>query len=156
MDNRPIGVFDSGLGGLTCVKELMHVLPGENIIYLGDTGRVPYGTRSNETIIQYALEGVAFLEKFDVKRIIIACGTVSTVAMEQVRQHARVATMGSAGSHFRKAVALTKNKKVGSNRNLCNNAQPGLPQPAFAARSRNIRLRQRLPALCTACRKRLY
>ena len=94
MDNRPIGVFDSGLGGLTCVKELMHVLPGENIIYLGDTGRVPYGTRSNETIIQYALEGVAFLEKFDVKRIIIACGTVSTVAMEQVRQHARVATMG--------------------------------------------------------------
>ena len=113
MDNRPIGVFDSGLGGLTCVKELMHVLPGENIIYLGDTGRVPYGTRSNETIIQYALEGVAFLEKFDVKRIIIACGTDSTVAMEQLRQHARFATMGVLEVTSAKAVALTKNKKVG-------------------------------------------
>lgn len=113
MDNRPIGVFDSGLGGLTCVKELMHVLPGEDIIYLGDTGRVPYGTRSNETIIRYALEGVSFLERFDVKRIIIACGTVSTVAMEQVRKHAKVSTMGVLDVASKKAAAVTKNKRVG-------------------------------------------
>ena len=113
MDNRPIGVFDSGLGGLTCVKELMHVLPGENIIYLGDTGRVPYGTRSKETIIQYALEGVAFLEKFDVKHIIIACGTVSTVAMDQVKLHAKVPTMGVLEVASAKAAAVTRNKKIG-------------------------------------------
>ena len=61
MDNRPIGVFDSGLGGLTTVKKLMEVLPGEDIIYLGDTGRVPYGGRSRETIIKYAREDINFL-----------------------------------------------------------------------------------------------
>lgn len=70
MDNRPIGVFDSGVGGLTVVKELMKVLPNEDIIYFGDTGRVPYGTRSRETVLKYAAEDIAFLEKNNVKMII--------------------------------------------------------------------------------------
>lgn len=77
MDNRPIGVFDSGLGGLTVVKELQQVLPEEDIVYFGDTGRVPYGTRSRETIIRYALQDIAFLRSQNVKMIIAACGTVS-------------------------------------------------------------------------------
>ena len=80
MKNRPIGVFDSGLGGLTVVRELIRALPGEDIVYLGDTGRVPYGTRSHETIERYAREDENFLLAKGVKYIIAACGTVSAVA----------------------------------------------------------------------------
>ena len=78
MDNRAIGVFDSGLGGLTAVKELHKILPNENIVYLGDTGRVPYGSRSRETIIKYAQQDIDFLIKKDIKMILAACGTVSS------------------------------------------------------------------------------
>ena len=78
MDNRPIGVFDSGLGGLTGVKELRKRLPHENIVYFGDTGRVPYGSRSPETILQYARQDIAFLLSQNVKCIMAACGTVSS------------------------------------------------------------------------------
>ena len=78
MDNRPIGVFDSGLGGLTGVRELRKRLPHEDIIYFGDTGRVPYGSRSPETILQYARQDVAFLLSKNVKCIMAACGTVSS------------------------------------------------------------------------------
>ncbi len=81
-DNRAIGVFDSGLGGLTVVSQLLRCLPEESIVYFGDTGRVPYGTRSRETIRKYALEDEAFLLKNDVKMIISACGTVSSVAAD--------------------------------------------------------------------------
>lgn len=79
MENYSIGVFDSGIGGLTCVKELNKILPNENIIYFGDTARVPYGTRSKETILEYAKQDVSFLLKYKVKMIIIACGTVSSI-----------------------------------------------------------------------------
>lgn len=82
MTDAPIGVFDSGLGGLTAVKELLSVLPDENIVYFGDTGRVPYGNRSRETIIKYARQDAAFLMSKNVKFIIAACGTVSSVASE--------------------------------------------------------------------------
>ncbi len=78
--NQPIGIFDSGLGGLTAARELMNVLPYENIVYFGDTGRVPYGNRSVDTIIKYAEQDVNFLLKNQVKAIIAACGTVSSVA----------------------------------------------------------------------------
>jgi len=80
MKNKAIGVFDSGLGGLTAVKELIKCLPNENIVYFGDTGRVPYGTRSKETIIKYAMQDARFLLEHNVKMIIAACGTVSSVA----------------------------------------------------------------------------
>lgn len=79
-DNRPIGVFDSGLGGLTAVRELMHILGNENIVYFGDTGRVPYGNKSAETIIEYARQDENFLLSHGVKLVIAACGTVSSVA----------------------------------------------------------------------------
>ncbi len=79
-DKRPIGAFDSGLGGLSVVRELQKVLPNEDIVYFGDTGRVPYGTKSPETIRRYAAEDEAFLLSKDVKLIIAACGTVSSVA----------------------------------------------------------------------------
>lgn len=82
MSERPIGVFDSGLGGLTAVKEFLEYLPNENIIYFGDTGRVPYGNRSNETIKKYALQDAKFLLSHNVKMIVAACGTVSSVASD--------------------------------------------------------------------------
>lgn len=79
-ENSAIGVFDSGLGGLTAVKELIRFLPHENIVYFGDTGRVPYGNRSKETIKKYAMQDVRFLKSKDIKVLIAACGTVSSVA----------------------------------------------------------------------------
>ena len=82
LDTRPIGVFDSGLGGLTALRELSRLLPAEDIIYFGDTGRVPYGGRSRETLIRYARQDVAFLRTFDLKGIVVACGTVSTTALD--------------------------------------------------------------------------
>ncbi len=79
MNNAAIGVFDSGVGGLTCVKELARLMPNENIVYLGDTARVPYGTRSKEIIAQYGKQDIKFLEQHNVKMAIVACGTVSSV-----------------------------------------------------------------------------
>lgn len=85
MDNRPIGVFDSGLGGLTVVKEIKKVLPNEKIVYLGDTARVPYGTRSKETIIEFAIEDTNYLISKNVKCIVIACNSVSSVATKSLK-----------------------------------------------------------------------
>lgn len=112
MSNKPIGVFDSGLGGLTAVKELLDVLPNENIIYFGDTGRVPYGTRSNKTIQKYAMQDAAFLLSKDVKMIIAACGTVSSVASdlsEKITVPYTGVLMPTAGA----AVNATRNGKIG-------------------------------------------
>ena len=81
--NAPIGVFDSGLGGLTAVRELRRLLPHEDIVYFGDTGRVPYGTRGVNTIIQYAKQDIAFLLSRNVKYVMAACGTVKPVAFTQ-------------------------------------------------------------------------
>ena len=78
MDQRPIGVFDSGSGGLTAVREIQSILPSENIIYFGDTSRVPYGGRSAEILLKYARQDVRFLRTFDIKAILVACGTEST------------------------------------------------------------------------------
>ncbi len=113
MDNRPIGVFDSGLGGLTAVKELMHQLPQESIIYFGDTGRVPYGTRSNETITKYVFQDIRFLLNFDLKLIIIACGTVSSVALEKVQKFFDIPIIGVVEPAVEAAVKKSKRKKVG-------------------------------------------
>lgn len=104
MDNRPIGVFDSGLGGLTAVRALERVLPNENLIYFGDTGRVPYGTKGNDTIIKYAEQIVRFLRGFDVKAILIACGTVSSVAFQEVSLLAGVPVYGVVEPAARAAV----------------------------------------------------
>lgn len=113
MDERPIGVFDSGLGGLTCVKKLMEVLPGEDIIYLGDTGRVPYGGRSRETIKKYAREDIAFLRRFDIKAVVAACGTVSTNGLEEISGDYDIPVMGVADAAAEAAVRRTRNGKIG-------------------------------------------
>ena len=112
MDNRPIGVFDSGLGGLTAVKELVRVLPCEKILYFGDTGRVPYGTRSRETLIRYTREDIAFLSSMGVKRILIACGTASTV-LDAIDPDPRIPVSGVLYAASRKAVNATKNGRIG-------------------------------------------
>ena len=112
MDNRPIGVFDSGLGGLTAVKELMRVLPGERILYFGDTGRVPYGTRSRETLVRYTREDIAFLSSLGVKRILIACGTASTV-LDAIDPVPGIPVSGVLYAASRRAAEATKNGRIG-------------------------------------------
>lgn len=112
MDNRPIGVFDSGLGGLTAVKELLRIMPHENIIYFGDTGRVPYGSRSRETIRKYAAQDAAFLKSNKVKMIVAACGTVSSVAGD-LGDGLGVPYTGVLQPTARAAAAATENGRVG-------------------------------------------
>ena len=90
MDNRAIGVFDSGLGGLTTVRELRKLLPDERIVYFGDTGRVPYGNRSRETIRKYAMQDIRFLKRHEVKLVIAACGTVSSALTPELSAEAGV------------------------------------------------------------------
>lgn len=111
-DARPIGVFDSGLGGLTVLRELEKELPSENLIYFGDTGRVPYGTKSDETIKSYALQDERFLLSFDVKYIVAACGTVSAVAADTANS-LPVPFMGVVENAVIDAVNTTKNKIIG-------------------------------------------
>lgn len=109
---KPIGVFDSGLGGLTAVKELSKILPKENIVYFGDIGRVPYGSKSRETIIKYALQDVSFLMSLGVKIIIVACGTVSSVAMD-INSSLGVPFIGVVKPTCISAAKITKNGKIG-------------------------------------------
>jgi len=113
MDNRPIGVFDSGLGGLTVVKKLAQILPGEDIIYLGDTGRVPYGSRSQETIIKYAHQDADFLTGFDIKAMIIACNTVCSVAFEKLEAEYDMPIYEVVGAPAKSAVEQTRNGIIG-------------------------------------------
>lgn len=112
MSEYPIGIFDSGLGGLTAVKELINVLPQENIIYFGDTGRVPYGNRSCETITRYARQDASFLLSKGVKLIIAACGTVSSV-VTNMSDYLSVPFTGVVVPTATSAVNVTKNGKIG-------------------------------------------
>ena len=94
MNKEAIGIFDSGLGGLSAVKELSRILPNENIIYFGDTGRMPYGTRSKETIKKYTKEDIDFLLSKNVKAVLAACGTVNSVALDSVKETINVPVFG--------------------------------------------------------------
>jgi glutamate racemase len=113
MDNRPIGIFDSGLGGLTVFKEIAAQLPGESLIYFGDNGRAPYGTKSSDTVIKYTLQNIRFLLSHDIKMIVIACNTMSAHSYEIVRKSHNLPIIEVIGAGARAAVAETKNKKVG-------------------------------------------
>ena len=113
MDVRPIGVFDSGLGGLTAVRALRQILPEEDLIYFGDTARVPYGGRSKETLLKYARQDVRFLRSFDLKAIVIACGTVSTTSLSTLQAENDLPIVGVVEPTCRRALAVTKNKKIG-------------------------------------------
>lgn len=112
MDKRPIGVFDSGLGGLTAVRHLRDILPNENIVYFGDTGRVPYGTRSRSTIRRYATEDCQLLLQHDVKYIIAACGTVSSVAQD-ILDDLPVPAIGVVQPTAAAALKATRNGRIG-------------------------------------------
>ena len=113
MDLRAIGVFDSGLGGLTTVKELISILPNENIIYFGDTGRVPYGTRSNETIIKYVRQDIKFLMTHRIKAVVAACGTASAVALNLLKPEFPVPLIGVLEPTCKKAALMSKNGRIG-------------------------------------------
>ena len=111
--NQPIGVFDSGIGGLTVVKALMTNLPRESIVYFGDTARVPYGTKSKSTIVKFSLENVEFLLRFGVKCIVVACNTSSSWALPTLRKFFKVPIIGVIRPGATAAVRLTRNKRIG-------------------------------------------
>jgi glutamate racemase len=111
--NNSIGVFDSGVGGLTVVRALMEGLPFEDIIYFGDTARVPYGVKSVETIRLYAAQITEFLLQQEVKALIVACNTMSAVAYEVIEDLSPVPLLGVVDAGAKGAVAVTKNKRVG-------------------------------------------
>ena len=113
MDTRPIGVFDSGLGGLTAVRQLRRVLPGEDIIYFGDTGRVPYGSRGRQTILQYTRQDIRFLLSQNVKFLMAACGTVSSTYPTAEATRLPVPYTGVVGAAARKAAEATRNRSIG-------------------------------------------
>ncbi len=110
---RPIGIFDSGIGGLTVLKEIFDKLPGENTIYLGDTARVPYGSRSPETVTRYSFENTRFLSSKNVKILVIACNTASSVSLSAVRKSFPVPVVGVIEPGARAAAAATKKKRIG-------------------------------------------
>ena len=112
MDSRAIGVFDSGLGGLCAVRELEKLLPKERIIYFGDTGRVPYGTKSEEIIKKYAAQDVRFLLSQNVKAVLAACGTVSSVALDALRDAFDVPVFGVIDGAAERAFSVSKNRKI--------------------------------------------
>ncbi len=113
MDTRPIGVFDTGLGGLTAVRVLRRILPEEDLIYFGDTARVPYGGRSRETLLKYARQDLRFLRSFDLKAVLIACGTVSTTSLDVLQAENDLPVIGVVEPACRRALAVTKNRRVG-------------------------------------------
>ena len=112
MNKNAIGIFDSGLGGLTAVKEIIKLLPHENIVYFGDTGRVPYGTRSAQTLYKYVTQDIRFLKQFNTKMIVIACGTASTVVLPELEGF-DIPIAGVVDEAARASVNESKNKKIG-------------------------------------------
>jgi glutamate racemase len=110
---RPIGIFDSGLGGLTVLKEIMKLLPDENTVYFGDSGRAPYGSKSPETIGKFSRQIVRFLQQKQVKMIVIACNTASACAYELVRDCAGVPVIEVVAPGAAAAVAMTRNGRIG-------------------------------------------
>ena len=113
MDARPIGVFDSGLGGLTALRELARLMPEEDLVYFGDTGRVPYGNRSKDILVKYARQDMAFLRTFNPKAVVVACGTVSTTALDTLRQESDIPIFGVVEPAARAAAHVTGNGRVG-------------------------------------------
>lgn len=111
--NAPIGVFDSGLGGLTVVRRIRELLPNEDIVYLGDTARVPYGTRSARTIVRYALSCGQHLQEHGIKLLVVACNTVSAVALDMLRVELDIPVLGVIEPGARKAADTTKVGRVG-------------------------------------------
>lgn len=110
MNNLPIGIFDSGVGGLTVYRALHDRLPNEHFVYLGDTARVPYGTKSLATVERYAIENSQFLASRGIKMLVVACNTASALALPKIREKIGLDVVGVIGPGGRKAVEITKDK----------------------------------------------
>ena len=113
MQDKAIGIFDSGVGGLTVVREIIDSLPHENLIYLGDTARVPYGSRSKDKIISFSLELTDFLVKKNIKMIIVACNTISAIAIEAIRSKCDIPVIEVINPTVKLALSTSINKKIG-------------------------------------------
>lgn len=113
MKSRPIGIFDSGVGGLTVVKSLLDRLPGESFVYYGDTAHVPYGSKSREELFEYARDIISFLLSREVKTIVVACGTHSSVTLPEIEKTCPVPILGVVKPGARTAVQTTQNGKIG-------------------------------------------
>lgn len=112
-DTRPIGMFDSGVGGLTVAREVMRNIPNERIVYFGDTARVPYGSKSKETILRYSRQIVRFLLQQDVKAIVVACNTASAFALEEIRDEFDLPMIGVVKPGAKVACETTRNNRIG-------------------------------------------
>ena len=111
--HAPIGVFDSGVGGLTVVREIMRQIPNERIVYFGDTARVPYGSKSKDTVTRYSRQIVRFLQSQEIKTIVVACNTASAYALDEIEKEADIPMIGVVKPGARTAVQVTKNGKIG-------------------------------------------
>jgi glutamate racemase len=112
MENRSIGVFDSGVGGLTVMKQLLQTLPEEHFIYFGDTARIPYGGKSRETIIRYSIENAIFLVEQNIKMLVVACNTATAHALEKLQKIFNIPIIGVIEPNIEKAVRTTKNQHI--------------------------------------------
>lgn len=145
--NAPLGVFDSGLGGLTVVRALREALPHEDIVYLGDTARVPYGTKGPQTVIKYALGCARHLVGRGVKAIVIACNTVSAVAPERLRVELDLPVLEVIGPGARAAVAATRSGKIGVLATAGTIASGAYPRAVSAISTRAETVAQAAPLL---------
>lgn len=111
-NNSSIGIFDSGIGGLTVMQQIMHLLPDENIIYFGDTARVPYGEKSPETIIRYSIENAIFLMEKNIKLLVVACNTASAYALDKLKRIFNVPVIGVIEPGAQQAAEISKNQRI--------------------------------------------
>lgn len=111
--NAPVGVFDSGVGGLTVAREIMRQLPDERIVYFGDTARVPYGSKSRDTILRYSRQIIRFLRTKEVKAIVIACNTATALTLDTVAAESDIPIIGVINAGARTAVESTRNGRIG-------------------------------------------
>ena len=113
LHNSPIGVFDSGVGGLTVAREIMRQLPNERIVYFGDTARVPYGNKSKETVTKFSRQIVRFLQTQHVKAIVVACNTARAYALDELEKEVDIPIIGVVKPGARAAIEATRNGKIG-------------------------------------------
>ncbi|MBQ9989556.1 MAG: glutamate racemase [Lachnospiraceae bacterium] len=113
INGLPVGVFDSGVGGLTVAREIMRQIPNERIVYFGDTARVPYGSKSQETVTKYSRQILRFLQQQRVKAIVVACNTASAYALDQLEEETDIPIIGVVKPGAKTAVGVTRNKKIG-------------------------------------------
>lgn len=112
MEN-PVGIFDSGVGGLTVLKAIKKLLPSENLIYLGDTARVPYGSKSKENVVRYSIENTVFLMKHNIKMLVVACNTSTAMSLEILKERFSIPVIGVIEPGAKKALSVTKTARIG-------------------------------------------